>query len=492
MLPKQRRTGLFSATMTDGLTELARVGLRNPVRVVVKVESRNIPSSSGSNDKRMPASLQNFYLVSRTQDKLAQLLRLLAREASTPNGGQPAMRKAIVYFATCAQVNYFYKILTRLQEEDPGSCTLPSSLRLYSLHGKQTPARRTATFEAFVNANPVGSSSSSSSSFSPGSQEAASILFCTDVAARGLDLPDVDLVIQFDAPTDPKSFSHRCGRTARAGRHGKAVVLLSAGREEEYVAFLKVRKCPVRFHPALLEDGQAAEAGAGTTAGGKEEGQEEQPLGEDEGATHLTQSMQRAIRADRDLYDWSMRAFVSFVRSYGKHEASFIFRPQDLDLAALSRAFGLLRLPRMPETRGLTDGQEEVDLSTLAYKDEKREKQRLESLQREQKEAEERGKGRELTRKKKMRGAKASEEAWSDQKKRKERKEERKEKKVKRRKAIRAAANAQPTESGEEASEKAVAEGQEEEDDWVAEERETKRQKKQAEGHFSNVDFEGL
>ncbi|MCO5561825.1 hypothetical protein L7F22_015449 [Adiantum nelumboides] len=349
MLPKQRRTGLFSATMTDGLTELARVGLRNPVRVVVKVESRNITSSSSnsSNDKRMPASLQNFYLVSRTQDKLAQLLRL-------PGSQLPTAVEPQAVFAA----------------------------------GKQTPARRTATFEAFVNANPrlfllllLFSRS----------QEAASILFCTDVAARGLDLPDVDLVIQFDAPTDPKSFSHRCGRTARAGRHGKAVVLLSAGREEEYVAFLKVRKCPVRFHPALLEDGQAA----GAISGGKEEGQEEPAAsGEDEGVTRLTQSMQRAIRADRDLYDWSMRAFVSFVRSYGKHEASFIFRPQDLDLAALSGAFGLLRLPRMPETRGLVDGQEEVDLETLAYKDEKREKQRLESLQREQKEAEERARDR--------------------------------------------------------------------------------------------------
>ena len=61
-----------------------------------------------------------------------------------------------------------------------------------------------------------------------------SILLATDVAARGLDLPDVDVVLQFDPPSDPKAFSHRCGRTARAGRSGRAWVLL-VGRERDYV-----------------------------------------------------------------------------------------------------------------------------------------------------------------------------------------------------------------------------------------------------------------
>ena len=89
----------------------------------------------------------------------------------------------------------------------------------YSLHGNLPPSARTRTLDAFA--------SSIASSSNP------SILLATDVAARGLDLPQVDTVVQFDSPTDTKTFSHRCGRTARAGRAGTAWVLLS-GREIEF------------------------------------------------------------------------------------------------------------------------------------------------------------------------------------------------------------------------------------------------------------------
>jgi ATP-dependent RNA helicase DDX55/SPB4 len=60
------------------------------------------------------------------------------------------------------------------------------------------------------------------------------ILLATDVAARGLDIPNVDAIIQFDAPADPKAFSHRCGRTARAGKSGRATLLLTE-EERDYV-----------------------------------------------------------------------------------------------------------------------------------------------------------------------------------------------------------------------------------------------------------------
>lgn len=97
---------------------------------------------------------------------------------------------------------------------------LPKGATLYSLHGRLPTTARTRTLAGFTSAISTPSS--------------PSILLATDVAARGLDLPHVDVVIQFDPPTDPKAFSHRCGRTARAGRSGTAWVIL-VGREAEYV-----------------------------------------------------------------------------------------------------------------------------------------------------------------------------------------------------------------------------------------------------------------
>ena len=69
----------------------------------------------------------------------------------------------------------------------------------------------------------------------------AGALICTDVAARGLDIPDVHWILQLDPPQDPDAVVHRVGRTARMGRLGNALIFLLP-HESAYVEFLKVRK----------------------------------------------------------------------------------------------------------------------------------------------------------------------------------------------------------------------------------------------------------
>jgi ATP-dependent RNA helicase DDX55/SPB4 len=108
-------------------------------------------------------------------------------------------RKTIVFFLTCAVVDYFAKVLPELE------CC--KELNIVGMHGKQLMKKRTANFKKF-SSHPNG------------------VLLCTDVAARGIDIPDVDCIVQFDPPQDPDMFVHRIGRTARMNRTGMAVVFL--------------------------------------------------------------------------------------------------------------------------------------------------------------------------------------------------------------------------------------------------------------------------
>jgi ATP-dependent RNA helicase DDX55/SPB4 len=160
--------------------------------------------------------------VCHASEKLIQLVRIILHE-----NRQHHSIRFILYFATGASVDYFYKVCYLFTVSSlPCSSTqilplfLPEGVQLFSLHGRLTPPARTRTLTSFTN--------SSSTSVAP------SLLLATDVAARGLDIPDVDAVVQFDPPTDAKAFSHRCGRTARAGRHGRAWVLLT-GQEHQYI-----------------------------------------------------------------------------------------------------------------------------------------------------------------------------------------------------------------------------------------------------------------
>ncbi len=368
-LPKQRRTGLFSASVSEAVGEIVRVGLRNPVKISVKVKS------AAGDDKRTPASLQMSYLLTPPSHKFPALLSLLSQLDPTP-------QKTIIYLSTCAAVDYFQHILSAL---------LPNQFSLLPLHGKHPPNVRQKNFSKYVTA------------------VTPTILLTTDVAARGLDIPQVDLVIQNDPPSDPKVFLHRCGRAGRAGRKGLSVIFLQPGREEDYIPFLEVRKTPIALlkRPAITVT--------------------------DEDAKLVTSKMRKEVLADRALYDKGQRAFVSWVKAYSKHQASSIFRVADLDWTDLGNAWGLVRLPKMPELKKWEGDKTlgvRIDMTEYAYKDKTREKARRVAIE------EEKNKApfvpsEEMARKRKER------EAWSHKHEQHDVKEARREKKRRKRNAER-------------------------------------------------------
>ncbi|CAH3024194.1 unnamed protein product [Porites evermanni] len=311
-LPKQRRTGLFSATQTDEVEALVRAGLRNPVRVTVREKYSNSKS-----EQRTPHTLRNFYTICESDRKFSRLVAFLKARKTC---------KSMVFFSTCACVNYFSKALERLL----------TNVNVLSIHGKMK-SKRHKVFDSFRTLS-------------------SGVLVCTDVMARGVDIPEVDWVVQFDPPSSANAFVHRCGRTARIGNQGNALLFLLPA-EESYVDFMSInQKVPLDF--LEIEDN----------------------------SVDATPKLRKMASKDRDVYEKGMKAFVSFIQFYRKHECSLIFRSADLDLGKLATGFGLLKLPVMPELKDKTVEFEpvDVDVERICYKDKNREKQRKRKLQEQQ------------------------------------------------------------------------------------------------------------
>lgn len=390
-LPKQRRTGLFSATMTDAISELVRAGLRNPVRIVVKVEDL----ANKGNVQRTPSTLDIDYLVCDEDQKLLQMARILESELADQDGS----RKFIVYFATCAMVDYFYKVVSRLPNLKPFS--------FHSLHGQMDTKRRSATYTSFTELSPA----------------IPAVLLCTDVASRGLDISDLDYVIQYDPPQDPKAFSHRCGRAGRAGRKGRATVILVRGREEVYVDFLKLRKIPLQRRSYILPDNQLFDNNIQASDDTEDEKATSKEV-QDDSLEQFIKYIRSIVKTDRDISDRAIKAFVSWARAYSKHEASYIFRIKDLNLSKLAMGFGLLKLPKMPELKAQKENntfiEEDMDWDAFKYTDKMREAKRLRELKEYQD---------KLAQSKPAVQKKKANTAWSEKTDAKERKMVRKEKK---------------------------------------------------------------
>ncbi|KAK3600345.1 hypothetical protein CHS0354_020012 [Potamilus streckersoni] len=346
-LPRQRQTGLFSATQTDEVEKLIRAGLRNPVRITVE-EKKGGGMELGNFIQRTPSSLNNYYMIVSAEDKLNQLITFLITHQK---------EKIMVFLSTCICVEYFYRIL-------------PAVLRhkqVLSIHGKMK--KRITVLDKFKHLP-------------------NSVLLCTDVMARGIDIPEVHWVIQFDPPKSPAAFVHRCGRTARIGHMGNAIVFLQP-HEDIFVKFIEINQ-----NVPLLEMKQVPNV------------------------ENYIPKVQTLAVNDRTVFEKGMQAYVSFVQSYAKHECNMIFRIKDLDFGKLATGFCLLKLPKMPELKGKTVENfvpVPVDTDTIPFKDKTREKQRLVRLQGE-------GQGKELKLKRPYRS-----EAWSQQKAKKERRKKRKE-----------------------------------------------------------------
>ena len=252
-----------------------------------------------------------------------------------------------------------------LRDGDGARCTRGSggSKPVVALHGKMKQSQREAALAGFAEGE-------------------GGCLLCTDVAARGLDIPGVDWVVQFDAPQDPAAFVHRVGRTARMGREGSALIYL-APHESSYVEFLAVRHIKVRpldgddetpaseegaREPAEEDEEEEDEDEGEDEDGDDSDTEEEEDEGEDEdgddsdagededdsytsdpaakaGAAALCSELRALSEKSREAMEKGTRAFVSYMRGYKEHHCRFIFRQKELQLARLRARWVFFAFP---------------------------------------------------------------------------------------------------------------------------------------------------
>ncbi|XP_076277524.1 ATP-dependent RNA helicase DDX54 [Lasioglossum baleicum] len=180
-LPEARQTVLISATLPKILVDFAKAGLSDPVLVRLDVESK------------IPEELTLSFIVCRPEEKLAVVLCLLKNVIKSDS-------QTVIFAATQHHVEYIHQVLDK------------SGISNTFIYSNLDPSARkinTAKFET----------------------NKAKVLVVTDVAARGLDIPHLDNVINFNFPAKSKLFVHRVGRCARAGRTGTAYNIVS---QDEY------------------------------------------------------------------------------------------------------------------------------------------------------------------------------------------------------------------------------------------------------------------
>ena len=185
--PTQRQTLLFSATIPTEIRQIAQKYQKNPKFIKISDKKRNIPK------------IKQYAFKCNIKEKFDGLTRLI--EAYDVN-------LALIFCNTKKSVDYVAK---HLKKQD---------FLVDSLHGDMTQKTRDKVMNKFKNGN-------------------INILVATDVAARGLDIDDVDVIVNYDVPQNHDDYIHRIGRTARAGKTGLAFMLVS---KDETSRFNNIKK----------------------------------------------------------------------------------------------------------------------------------------------------------------------------------------------------------------------------------------------------------
>ncbi|CAF2142988.1 unnamed protein product [Rotaria magnacalcarata] len=269
-LPKERQTMLFSATQTKSIRELALVSLEKPVYISVHEKSNT----------STPTNLTQSYIVCEVPQKISLLWSFIKNHLKS---------KMIVFIQSCKQVKFLYNVV----------CKLRPGLPVLALYGTMGQMKRMSVYDEFC-------------------RKQHACLFATDIAARGLDFPSINWVIQFDCPPDANTYIHRVGRTARFQHGGEALLILTAREEQGMIKQLEDKKAPIKkieVNPNYIHD--------------------------------LTPKLQALCAQFPELKEEAKRAFTSYLRSLILMGNRKVFDVKSIDIEAFASALGLEIAPKV-------------------------------------------------------------------------------------------------------------------------------------------------
>lgn len=306
-MPKGRQTLLFSATQTKDVKALARLSLQSPEYLSVtsstdrgnetpentekSKHSDENPNRSEANHANpsvpssvkivgVPAGLSQSYTIVSLREKLSVLWSFIKTHLKS---------KMIIFLSSGKQVRFVFEAF----------CKLRPGMSLLHMHGNMKQVRRTEMYDAFCRTK-------------------SAALFATDVASRGLDFPDVEWVVQVDCPDDVASYVHRVGRTARFKANGRAMLILSEGKEESFIKRLEEKN--LRLHHTRINPGRM---------------------------TDIVPKITALVTANQELRRLAQRAFVFYLKSIHQKSDKDVFDLEGFDFDALSKSFGLSVTPKV-------------------------------------------------------------------------------------------------------------------------------------------------
>ena len=269
-LPADRQSMLFSATLSAPVQKLARLSLRDPETVSVHAEAQ----------AATPLKLHQAFVEVELGEKMNTLWGFIKSHLNS---------KVIVFFSTCKQVKFALEALRHLR---PG-------IPLKGLHGKMKQPKRMDVYYEF-------------------SQASSCVLLATDIAARGLDFPEVDWVLQVDCPEDIDAYLHRVGRTARFTNAGRALLLLLPTERAGMVEAFGAARVPIR----------------------------EIKLNPDK-AVAATPGLHALMSKFAELKDDAQKALVAYLRSVHLNPNKEVFKVLDLPLDEFAYSLGLMNTPKV-------------------------------------------------------------------------------------------------------------------------------------------------